>query len=71
MWKDFWLGVLFNEILIEGIMNGVYIMIWVYNEMRKFFDRYIGKVWREYMNFEGIWYVVERIFDEELWEVYF
>jgi len=70
MWKDLWPGVPLNEIPIEGITNGVHTMTWVHNEMRKLFDRYIGKVWREHTNIEGIWYAVERIPDEELWEAH-
>lgn len=70
MWKDLWPGVPLNEIPIEGITNGVHTMTWVHNEMRKLFDRYIGKVWREHTNLEGIWYAVERIPDEELWEAH-
>ncbi|NJF25398.1 maltodextrin phosphorylase [Thermococcus sp. Bubb.Bath] len=70
MWKDLWPGVPLNEIPIEGITNGVHIMTWVHNEIRKLFDRYIGKVWREHANIEGIWYAVERIPDDELWEAH-
>ncbi|WP_297501848.1 maltodextrin phosphorylase [Thermococcus sp.] len=70
MWKALWPGVPLNEIPIEGITNGVHTMTWVHNEMRKLFDRYIGKVWREHTNIEGIWYAVEKIPNEELWEAH-
>ncbi|GAB6135796.1 maltodextrin phosphorylase [Thermococcus prieurii] len=70
MWQDLWPGVPLDEIPIEPITNGVHTMTWVHNEMRKLFDRYIGKVWREHTNLEGIWYAVERIPDEELWEAH-
>ena len=70
MWMDLWSGVPLDEIPIEGITNGVHTMTWVHNEMRKLFDRYIGKVWREHTNIEGIWYAVERIPDDELWEAH-
>ncbi|ASJ08788.1 alpha-glucan phosphorylase [Thermococcus siculi] len=70
MWKDLWPGVPLDEIPIVGITNGVHTMTWVHNEMRKLFDRYIGKVWREHTNIAGIWYAVERIPDEELWEAH-
>ena len=70
MWKDLWPGVPLNEIPIEGITNGVHTMTWVHNSMRKLFDRYIGRVWKEHTNLEGIWYAVERIPDGELWEAH-
>ncbi len=70
MWKDLWPEVPLDEIPIEGITNGIHTMTWVHNEMRKLFDRYLGKVWREHTNIEGIWYAVERIPDEELWEAH-
>uniref|UniRef100_UPI0025F6B940 alpha-glucan family phosphorylase n=1 Tax=Thermococcus sp. TaxID=35749 RepID=UPI0025F6B940 len=70
MWKDLWARVPLDEIPIEGITNGVHTMTWVHNEMRKLFDRYIGKVWREHTNIEGIWYAVERIPGDELWDAH-
>ena len=70
MWKDLWSGVPIDEIPIVGITNGVHTMTWVHNEMRKLFDRYIGKVWREHTNIAGVWYAVERIPDGELWEAH-
>ncbi|NJE06022.1 glycosyltransferase family 1 protein [Thermococcus sp. M36] len=70
MWQDLWPGVPIDEIPIEGITNGIHTMTWVHNEMRKLFDRYLGKIWREHTNLEGLWYAVESIPDEELWEAH-
>ncbi|WP_297495553.1 maltodextrin phosphorylase [Thermococcus sp.] len=70
MWQNLWPGVPLDEIPIEAITNGVHTMTWVHNEMRKLFDRYIGKIWREHTNLEGIWFAIERIPDEELWEAH-
>ena len=70
MWKDLWPDVPIDEIPIEGITNGIHTMTWVHNEMRKLFDRYLGKIWREHTNLEGLWYAVEMIPDEELWEAH-
>ncbi len=70
MWQDLWKEVPLDEIPIDAITNGIHTMTWVHNEMRKLFDRYIGKVWRDHTNLEGIWYAVERIPDDELWEAH-
>ncbi|NJE84779.1 glycosyltransferase family 1 protein [Thermococcus sp. CX2] len=70
MWQNLWPGVPLDEIPIDGITNGVHTMTWVHSEMRKLFDRYIGKAWREHTNIEGLWYAIERIPDEELWEAH-
>ncbi|WP_457751293.1 maltodextrin phosphorylase [Thermococcus sp.] len=70
MWQHLWPGVPLDEIPIEAITNGVHTMTWVHNEMRKLFDRYIGRVWREHTNLEGIWYAVEHIPDDELWQAH-
>ncbi|ACJ15676.1 maltodextrin phosphorylase [Thermococcus onnurineus NA1] len=70
MWQNLWPGVPLDEIPIEGITNGVHTMTWVHSEMRKLFDRYLGKAWREHTNIEGLWYAIERIPDEELWEAH-
>jgi len=70
MWRHLWPGVPIDEIPIEGITNGIHTMTWVHDEMRKLFDRYLGKIWREHTNLEGLWYAVETIPDEELWEAH-
>ncbi|WP_297488079.1 maltodextrin phosphorylase [Thermococcus sp.] len=70
MWAHLWPEVPLDEIPIEAITNGIHTMTWVHNEVRKLFDRYIGRVWREHTNLEGIWYAVERIPDEELWDAH-
>ncbi len=70
MWQEIWEGVPLDEIPIEGITNGVHTKTWLHNEIKKLFDRYIGRIWREYANIEGIWYGIERIPDGELWEAH-
>ncbi|ABQ47587.1 alpha-glucan phosphorylase [Thermotoga petrophila RKU-1] len=70
MFKNVWKGVPVEEIPIEGITNGVHMGTWINREMRKLFDRYLGRVWREHTDLEGIWYGVDRIPDEELWEAH-
>ena len=68
MWLNFWKGVPLDEIPIEGITNGIHTATWVHEKMARLYDRYLGRVWREHVNLEGIWYAIERIPDEELWE---
>ncbi|MFA4661737.1 maltodextrin phosphorylase [Pyrococcus kukulkanii] len=70
MWADLWKGVPLDEIPIEGITNGVHTATWVNENLAKLYDIYIGKIWREHVNLEGIWYAIERIPDEELWEAH-
>ncbi|WP_042702516.1 maltodextrin phosphorylase [Thermococcus sp. PK] len=70
MWMHLWNGVPPDEIPVEGITNGVHTKTWLHNEIKKLVDRYIGRVWRDYAELEGLWYGVERIPDEELWEAH-
>ena len=70
MFKNVWQGVPVEEIPIEGITNGVHMRTWVHHEMRKLYDRYLGRVWREHTDLEGIWYGIDRIPDEEVWEAH-
>lgn len=70
MWADLWKGVPIDEIPIEGITNGVHTATWVHESIAKLYDIYLGKIWREHINLEGIWYAIERIPDEELWEAH-
>ncbi|PLV59891.1 maltodextrin phosphorylase [Thermotoga sp. KOL6] len=70
MFKNVWRGVPTEEIPIEGITNGVHMGTWISHEMRKLYDRYLGRVWRNHTDLEGIWYGIDRIPDEELWEAH-
>ena len=70
MWKELWKGVPPDEMPVEGITNGVHTKTWLHNEIKKLIDRYIGRVWRDYAELEGLWYGVERIPNEELWEAH-
>ncbi|WP_048149170.1 maltodextrin phosphorylase [Palaeococcus ferrophilus] len=70
MWQDIWKEVPLDEIPIEAITNGVHTKTWLHNEIKKLIDRYVGRIWREHANIEGIWYAVERIPNEELWEAH-
>lgn len=70
MWQGLWKDVPLDEIPIEGITNGVHTSTWVHEEMAKLYDRYMGKVWRNHVNLEGIWYAMEKIPDEELWDTH-
>ncbi|AIF68914.1 alpha-glucan phosphorylase [Palaeococcus pacificus DY20341] len=70
MWKNLWKEIPLDEMPIEGITNGVHTLTWVHNAIARLYDRYMGKVWRDHINLEGIWYAVEVIPDEELWEAH-
>ncbi len=70
MWLNLWKGVPIDEIPIEGITNGIHTPTWVHEKLARLYDRYMGKVWREHVNLEGIWYAIERIPDKELWEAH-
>ncbi|AHF79693.1 maltodextrin phosphorylase [Thermococcus paralvinellae] len=70
MWLNLWKGVPLDEIPVEGITNGIHTSTWVHEKLARLYDRYMGKVWREHVNLEGIWYAIERIPDEELWEAH-
>ncbi|AEC51016.1 Alpha-glucan phosphorylase [Pyrococcus sp. NA2] len=70
MWKNLWPGVPQDEIPIEAITNGVHTPTWVNENLAKLYDIYLGKMWREHVNLEGIWYAIERIPDDELWEAH-
>ncbi|CAB49570.1 maltodextrin phosphorylase [Pyrococcus abyssi] len=70
MWSNLWPGVPTDEIPIDAITNGVHTPTWVNENLAKLYDIYIGKIWREHVNLEGIWYAIERIPDSELWEAH-
>ncbi|NPV87994.1 alpha-glucan family phosphorylase [Coprothermobacteraceae bacterium] len=70
MFKNLWKGLTLDEIPIRGITNGVNTLTWVSREFSRLFDKYLSRVWREHTDLEGIWYGVERIPDQTLWDAH-
>lgn len=70
MFRNLWNGYTLEEIPIDGITNGVHTLTWVCSEFSRIYDRALSRVWREHTDLEGIWYGVQRVSDDDLWEAH-
>jgi starch phosphorylase len=69
MWAFVWPGRAEDEIPIQSITNGVHTRSWIARRLSELYDRHLGPEWIEHIDDPAIWNGVERIPDEELWEV--
>lgn len=69
MWAFLWPGRSGKRVPIGHITNGVHTSTWIARRMKVLFDRYLPEDWLEHLEDERIWQSVDRIPDDELWEV--
>jgi starch phosphorylase len=69
MWSFVWPGRNEDEIPIETITNGIHSPTWIARRLSELYGRYLGPDWTERVDDPAMWNGVERIPDEELWEV--
>ena len=69
MWQEIWPGVLEQEIPIRHITNGVHARSWLSADLISLLDSYLGKPWQQDTTDHGVWKLIHKIPDEELWQV--
>lgn len=69
MWNFMWPESRAEDVPISHITNGVHTGTWLARRLRQLFDQYLGVEWRDRIDDPYIWENIERIPDEELWEV--
>ena len=70
MWKRNYPGVPLNEIPIGSITNGIHQRSFIYAEMRRLFDTYLGQKWVTDPDDPASWERLEKVPAEELWNVH-
>jgi len=70
MWKSLWPGTDESKVPIDHITNGIHVPTWIEPKIELFFDRYLGKTWKDHHDEPGIWDVVDTIPNRELWQIY-
>jgi starch phosphorylase len=69
MWHGLWPDSPEEEVPITHITNGVHVPTWLAAELADLYDRYLGKDWIARHDEEALWKDIEKIPDEELWQV--
>lgn len=70
MWHDLWPGKTVEETPIVSITNGVHLRTWITPEMRRVYQRYLPRKWREHQESEFVWELVLNIPDSEFWRTH-
>lgn len=69
MWKNVWKGVNVEELPIFPITNGIHLQTWISGSMRNLLDQHLEINWGQNEDSDEVWTAVNRIPDEELWQV--
>ena len=69
MWNFMWPESRAKDVPISHITNGVHTGTWLARRLRQIYDQYLGVEWRDRIDDPYIWENIDRIPDEELWEV--
>ncbi len=69
MWSALWPGWPLERVPIGHVTNGVHVPTWIGTPMRELLDRHLGEDWMGRAADPHTWRGVDRIPDEELWEV--
>jgi len=70
MWQKIWPELPEDIVPIGHITNGVHVKSWLSVPMAPLFDRYLGCEWEDRMHDAQTWARIDRIPDEEFWELH-
>ena len=63
-------GFIVADTPISHVTNGVHAPTWIAPLLRELLDRYLGEGWEQRQADPRTWEAVDRIPDEELWDVH-
>jgi starch phosphorylase len=70
IWRGLWPERAVADAPIGHVTNGVHLATWMHNDVMGLLDRHLGADWGAHLDDEGLWDGVERIPDDELWDVH-
>ncbi|UCF61130.1 MAG: alpha-glucan family phosphorylase [Anaerolineaceae bacterium] len=69
MWSHLWPDQPVDAVPIQHITNGIQIKTWIARRLKDLYSLYFDPDWLERLDEPEIWEKIERVPDEELWEV--
>lgn len=69
MWSHLWPDQPVDAVPIQHITNGIHIKTWIARRLKDLYSQYFDPDWLERLDEPEVWENIERIPDEELWEV--
>ncbi len=69
MWQGLWPERTLENVPITHVTNGVHLPTWMGDPVRTLFDRHLGEGWLGRASDPETWAALERISDQELWEM--
>ena len=70
MWHKLWPGRSEHEVPIGHITNGVHVGTWLAPQMRRLYERHLGRDWIERIRRRQVWAGIHGVDDGELWETH-
>jgi len=70
LWKHVWKGLEDVEVPITHVTNGVHSQTWISYDLQKLYEKYMGESWYKKLDDPDSWSNIDKIPDEELWEVH-
>ena len=70
MWRGLYPGRGEHEVPIGHITNGVHVGSWIAQQMRRLYERHLGKDWMDSICSRDVWLGIKEIDDGELWETH-
>ncbi len=70
MWSGLWPQRSTHEVPIGHVTNGVHVATWLAPQMRRLYERHLGRDWMERIRRREVWRAIDLVDDGELWETH-
>lgn len=70
IFNNLWPGLPEDDVPVTYITNGIHTLTWLSPSFKNIYDKYLGKDWEERLYLKETWDRVDKIPDEELWQVH-
>jgi len=70
IYNSIWPGIPEDDVPITHITNGIHTLTWLSPSYKYLYDKYLPGNWQERLYEPGIWDAVDRIPDDELWNIH-